>query len=279
MGRIVKYLSFILLGVISYIGSLAAQTKEINQLDNNGKKTGIWVVKRSDGTIKYRGLFEDGKPKNKLYRYHKNGKLKCVLDFANNDADTVMVSFYDTLGVKATTGRYVQKKKDGTWKVYESGRLLIATLQFKKNVLDGVARTYYNNGSIKSVAQWKEGKLSGNKFEYYKGGEIRSRSQYKDGIEFGIHRELYRDEKVRFEGNIENGLKQGIWRYYDPKGNLKCELHYIDDILQNPEELDKLTELEIPTKEESKKRFIDPKDFIYNPMQYIQQINHMHKGY
>ncbi|QZT36711.1 toxin-antitoxin system YwqK family antitoxin [Halosquirtibacter xylanolyticus] len=255
-----------------------AQHEDINQLDDNGKKNGVWVVKRKNGTLKYRGLFKNGHPSDKLYRYNEDGKLKCIMNYSLG-GDTVDAIYYYPKGTKSATGRYINRKKTGAWKMFLKDGNVSSVLNFKRNQLHGISKTYYDNGNMKSLSKWQDGKLSGTKFEYYKEGALLSKSQYKDGIEFGIHRELYRDGKVRFEGSIENGMKQGAWRYYDVKGELGCELQYNDDKLLNPEELDKLSELVIPTKEDTKNKYTDPKDFIYNPMEYIHRVNKMQKSY
>ncbi|MDC1105143.1 toxin-antitoxin system YwqK family antitoxin [Prolixibacteraceae bacterium] len=263
-------------GGIAY--KTTAQNTEINQVDTNGQKTGVWLVKRPNGTTKYRGRFKNGHPTDKLYRYDENGKLKCVMNFSLG-GDTVDASFYYPKGTQSAMGRYINKKKMGTWKMFQENGKLSSILNFTNNQLDGISKTYYDNGNMKSLSKWNNGKLEGNKFEYYQEGALLSKSQYKQGIEYGVHRELYRDGKVRFEGNLENGMKQGSWRYYNTKGEPGCELQYKDDKLLNPRELDKLSELEIPTKEESQNKFTDPKDYMYNPMEYIHRVKKMHQNY
>ncbi|QZE14609.1 toxin-antitoxin system YwqK family antitoxin [Halosquirtibacter laminarini] len=248
-----------------------AQKQGINQCDKNGLKTGEWIAKRENGSIKYKGYFTQGHPVGKLYRYYPDGKTKAILDFSIT-GDTTQAFFIYPNGKKAAQGEYIKKKKNGTWRTFATSGQVISVLNFKDNQLDGTAKTFYENGNLKTMSIWRDDNLNGNKFEYYKEGALLSRSQYKNGIEFGIHRMLYRDGKVRFEGSVEQGLKQGPWRYYKTNGELQCELRYKDDKLLNPETLEGISQDIIPTKEESKNKALDPNDFKYNPMEYIQSI-------
>ena len=55
-----------------------------NQLDPSGKKYGWWKKYYPDGTLMYKGFFNNDSPRGMLIRYFENGKKKALMEFSDD---------------------------------------------------------------------------------------------------------------------------------------------------------------------------------------------------
>jgi hypothetical protein len=85
------------------ISSGFAQTTAVNQLDGNGKRTGVWISYYPNGKIKYKRKFLAGFPIDTLTRYYQDGQTKAILV---NQPGTKIYSakLYDEDGLLRATG-------------------------------------------------------------------------------------------------------------------------------------------------------------------------------
>ena len=107
-----KYLVILLL----YSVSLFAQ--EINQIDANGKKHGIWKgVYEQSKRPRYEGTFDHGKEIGifKFFDDTNAGTVIATRDFNSKDNSCYTI-FYNQKGNKVSEGKLVNKLYVGEWK-------------------------------------------------------------------------------------------------------------------------------------------------------------------
>ncbi len=73
---------FLLVFFLSFFSLFTlAQEKSLNQLDLQGRKTGLWKTYYDNGKLQYESRFENGYPVGTMKRYYPGGILKAELNF------------------------------------------------------------------------------------------------------------------------------------------------------------------------------------------------------
>lgn len=131
-----KHFSLLLLLMMATTFNLMAQD-DVNQMDENGRRQGLWIRHPENGQMGFKGFYKDGLP---------NGEFV----------------YFDAQGRTLAKGCYVNKKKDGKWQyfnVIDDSPLLVET--YKSGVLDGLYEEYYPNGTIKVRGKYTAGTRTG----------------------------------------------------------------------------------------------------------------------
>lgn len=196
---------------ILLINTNAQNDVEINQTNPSGEKHGRWAKKYTNGNLKYEGKFENGVPVGEFKRYNEKGKLTSTLLYSDNGAKAA-AHLYE-MGRTIATGQYLNKKKDGLWKIYDKMEMLLTEEEFKKGVKNGESKEYHSNGSVRIEKIYADGVLSGLFKEYYKNGQLKLKKTFIEGNPDGIFM-LFHDNGVpRVIGNYNSGIKNGSWKY------------------------------------------------------------------
>ena len=72
-------MKFFLLFLLAFSFSVNAQ--DINLLNSNGKKQGVWKKTYENGKIRYTGTFNNDVPVGIFYYYYKSGELQLEKEF------------------------------------------------------------------------------------------------------------------------------------------------------------------------------------------------------
>ena len=78
-----------------------------------------------DGTLRYEGYFRAGKPAGEMKRYYPDGKLQARMVYRG---DTVEAVLYSRKSDCCMRGKYVGRKKQGTWEYFKNDCLLMKDL-------------------------------------------------------------------------------------------------------------------------------------------------------
>jgi antitoxin component YwqK of YwqJK toxin-antitoxin module len=194
--------------------NLWAQT-EINQLDAQGKRHGIWKKLYQNGNLRYIGQFEHGKEVGTFKFYPITGeKHPMVIKKFNKTTDLATVEYYSTKGVLESTGQMSGKKRIGQWTYFfADGKTVMSIENYKDGLLDGELKIFYKSGKLTELSHYKNGKKHGNSLRYSDEGVLMENLTYKDGVIHGPA--VIYDEKgeVFARGSYENGIKAGIWEF------------------------------------------------------------------
>lgn len=203
-------LSFVI--TILFFTTVSAQ--KLNQLNANGKRTGIWQKNYDNGDIRYKGQFKNGKEVGTFSFYKEGSPYPVIVKVFSAVSDTATVKFYSKSRVK-TKGKMIGKKRIGKWIYYFSdGKRLFSEENYADGKLNGLLKNYYSNGKLTEVSEYKNGKKHGNSKIYTEDGILIEDVNYVTGVLSGEAKYFDLKGVIKEKGLYENGNRKGKWEYY-----------------------------------------------------------------
>lgn len=197
--------------------------QDINKLDENGKKHGLWKgIYEESKRPRYEGIFDHGKEVG-MFRFFDDTKAGTVIatrEFNTKDNSCYTI-FYNQNKHKVSEGKVVNKQFDGDWKYYHEDLPSVMTLEHYANgKLDGVRKVYYKSGEIAEETNYKNGIKNGAYKSYAENGVVMEESVFKDGEYDGPT--IYRnpENQITGQGLYKKGKKVGMWKMME-KGKMK----------------------------------------------------------
>lgn len=214
-----------------------AQKEQINQLDENGKKHGVWKkYYKEPKQLRYKGQFEHGKEVGTFTFYKNNKKHKPVATKTYKPHnDTVFIKFFSDKGYLITKGYLIDKKNVGKWIYYRKNnkKQVMMTENYRDGKLDGVKNIYFSNGKLTEEINYKNGKKDGDHKIYGENGQLIQQYHYVDNVLQGYSKVYDAKGNVISEGKYKNGKRDGNWRFYT-KGKLDSIQKYpLKKIIEN----------------------------------------------
>lgn len=209
--------------LLSLLISISVFAQDINKLDENGKKNGLWKgFYEGSKRPRYEGAFEHGKEIGtfKFYDDTKAGTVIATREFNAKDNSCYTI-FYNQNKNKVSEGKVVNKQFEGEWKYYHEDMPLIMTLELYVNgKLNGIRKVFYKSGEIAEETTYRDGIKNGAYKSYAENGVVLEESIYKNGEYDGqaIYRNV--DNQIAAQGLFKNGKKVGMWKML-VKGKLK----------------------------------------------------------
>lgn len=209
--------------LLFFLSGTIVFAQEINKLDENGKKHGLWKgVHEESKRPRYEGTFEHGKEVGifKFFDDTKAGTIIATREFNPKDNSCYTI-FYNQKKNKVSEGKVVNKQFEGEWKYYYEDLPLVMTLEYYKNgKLNGVRKVFYKSGELAEETNYKDGIKDGVSKIYLENGIVVEESFYKNGEYEG--KAVFRtpENKIAAEGIFKNGKKVGVWKILE-KGKLK----------------------------------------------------------
>ena len=182
--------------------------QEINQMDLNGKRHGVWK-KYFEGTkqLRYEGTFDHGKEIGTFKFYCEDCKEQpaVIKEFTSTSA-IAEVKYFTVKAKLVSEGKMDGKLRIGDW------------------------ITYHKKGSgIMTKETYENGKLTDKKYVYYPNGVIAEEASYSTGALNGTSNFYSYDSKLLKELIYLNDLLEGPAVYYDAKGAKLMEGKYVND--------------------------------------------------
>lgn len=232
----VKRLFILIAGILSSI-LLYSQEEAINQVDDNGNRTGLWKKYYENGQLRYEGIFKNGKPTGKLIRYFPEGGISAELIF-HEDGETSWATLYYQSGKKAAEGKYINQEKDSTWNYYSfyNDRLTIKE-DWKMGEKHGFTKKYYDDGKVAEITEWENGLKHGIWEQYYENNQLRLKTIYKEGKRDGDFMSYSPGGLPFIKGQYSDGLMDSTWIYYDEQGNPDITIEFEKGVQQPNAEL------------------------------------------
>lgn len=223
--------------LLSLLISISVFAQDINKLDENGKKNGLWKgFYEESKRPRYEGAFEHGKEIGtfKFYDDTKAGTVIATREFNAKDNSCYTI-FYNQNKNKVSEGKVLNKQFEGEWKYYHEDLPSIMTLELYVNgKLNGIRKVFYKSGEIAEETAYKDGIKSGAYKSYAENGIVLEESIYKNGEYDGqaIYRNV--DNQIAAQGLFKNGKKVGMWKMLE-KGKLKdVNMNYQNIKLKKP---------------------------------------------
>lgn len=190
---------------------------EINQLDTQGKRHGVWK-KFFEGTeqLRYEGTFEHGKEVGEFKFYCESCKNQpmVIKNFSRKEG-VAEVQYFTIKGKLVSKGRMQGKNRIGEWVYYhEKSNNIMTREHYSNGKLDGKIITYYPNGKITQETSYVNGIKQGEDNYYSPEGVLLKNLNYTADQLQGPA--LYFDAygNVVIEGFYKDNKKHGLWKYY-----------------------------------------------------------------
>lgn len=222
-----RHFIFIFFGIF-LISNLAVAQNDINQLDAEGKRHGVWKKTYDNSKqLRYIGNFEHGKEVGefKFYCPACGDKPNVVKNFYGNDGMTD-VKYYTIKGKLVSEGKMKDKDRVGEWLYYQEKSNDVLSREFYKNgKLDGKKTTYYSNGKLTEELNYENGEMLGENNYYSPDGVLLKKLKYVNDQLQGPATYYDANGNVVIEGFYKDGKKHGLWKYYKD-GKVEIEETY-----------------------------------------------------
>lgn len=211
-----NFLLILFFGII--FGNTAATSQnDINQLDEQGRRHGMWKKHYPDSEqLRYEGQFEHGKEIGNFKFYCEDCKSRpSVTKSFQKNSEIVDVKYFTNKGNVLSEGKMKGKERVGEWLYYHTDSKVVMTREnYSNGVINGKTTTYYPNGKITEETEFKNGIKEGENNYYSPDGVLLKKLFYKNDQLDG--RVFYYDSNgdVKIEGNYKDGKKRGLWKYY-----------------------------------------------------------------
>ena len=196
--------------------SMCCKSQE-NRFDEQGRRHGPWKV-NFEGTEKpkFEGNFEHGKEIG-IFKFYKQGFYdhpSAIMEFKEN-MDSVQVIYFTQAGKPISTGKMVERKREGEWLYFhQDSDSIMMRETYRENKLNGLQKTYYPNGQLAEKTAYTGDKKNGECFIYTAKGELTKHLNFKDGLLHGPAVYYNLNGKMTMQGYYDAGKKSGKWKYY-----------------------------------------------------------------
>lgn len=197
--------------------SLYSQSKETNQKNVRGQKTGIWHEYYGETSIlKSKGKYVDGKKDGEFVYYNKkNPQYIIAKRFYKPNSKESLAFYFDKKNDTIAKGYYYKDLKNGEWEFYNDNKLIYKET-YLNNKKHGSVKLYDKNTEVLILEEtYIEGKKNGPYVKYNSEGKKINSGNYKDGKLDG---EIYFYEtntgRISIKGYYKMGIKSGEWNYY-----------------------------------------------------------------
>jgi antitoxin component YwqK of YwqJK toxin-antitoxin module len=206
-------------------------SQDLNQVDNQGRKQGKWVVLYEKSRVpQYEGQFKDGKPYGKFTYYYPSKKVKAIMQFEGIISRSLM---YEEDGTLMAFGKYVNKEKDSVWTHFAPSGHVSYKETYVKGQLDGKKTIYYipedksqKNQQIAQEFHYSKGKLEGEVREYFPSGVLKTEGKYVNENYEGTVKKYHPNGKLMFLERYKNNWKHGWHIGYDENGKETGRRYY-----------------------------------------------------
>ena len=201
--------------LLSFFFTISIQAQKINQLDVNGKRTGVWKKFYDNGKIRYSGQFINGKEVGvfKFYTINSSSQPSIVKKYRKN-SDTALVTFYTGKGTVKTEGKMLGKKRIGKWIYYFFDGEISSEEEYSNGSLNGVLKNYYRNGKLTEETAYQFGKKHGVSKIYTNAGILIENVSYVAGKLEGEGKYYDLKGDLKEKGIYKNGKRVGKWEFY-----------------------------------------------------------------
>jgi antitoxin component YwqK of YwqJK toxin-antitoxin module len=236
-----KNIIFLVLLISCFSLFTLAQDNNLNQLNDQGQKTGLWKVYYDNGKLQYESNFENGYPVGKMKRYYPGGILKAEMNFSDEGKIAYAKLYYKT-GKPAAEGKYINNVRDSTWIFYSfiNGRVALKE-DYSQGEKDGLSFRYYDDGKIAEKMMWENGKKNGTWEQFYENGNLRLKGNHRNDLREGSFETYSYNGFPSIKGQYKNGVMDGTWKYFQDEGAISAKVksdNYESNQKKSPGELD-----------------------------------------
>tara|TARA_B100000809_G_C15138940_1_gene532023 strand:+ start:1403 stop:2083 length:681 start_codon:yes stop_codon:yes gene_type:complete len=198
--------------------SVGFSQNEINKLDSQGKRHGIWKKNFTDSEqVRYEGEFDHGKEIGVFKFYCEECETTPSMTKLFNENDVISeVKYFSEKGKLISEGNMKGKVRIGLWIYYHNGTKIIMTNEnYNNGELNGKKSTFYKTNVLAEEINYSNGIKEGKNIYYsltgiilknlnYLNNELQGEAKYYDAL-----------GNIVLEGAYKNGKKNGVWKTYE----------------------------------------------------------------
>jgi len=192
-----------------------AISQEVNKVDENGNKTGVWTKKYPNGRLRYKGEFKNGKEVG-TFRFYNNttSSIPHIVKEYSDNGNYSYIKFFNRDGNVKTEGKMIERKREGKWVYYFTNGNVFSEEYYKNGKLDGVLKNYYANKNVTEETAYKNGLKNGVSKIFTESGVLIEEVVYVDGKLNGPAKYFDLKGVIKESGNYKNNNRDGKWEYY-----------------------------------------------------------------
>ncbi len=207
-----------LVTILNYRNNILINSEEINRLNGEGKKHGVWKTFHMNNQLKSESYYENGLLEGLYKEFDNRGQLLRHLRYSQ--------------GVLVSEKMEIQEVVKFQKEFYPNGKLQKAG-SFMDTIPVGIHRFYKEDGIIELAKEYDEtgfriaeglldesGKKTGSWTEFYPDGTIKAKGSYKEGKKSGEWIFYFMDEKIEQRGFYSNDRLHGKWTWYYDTGEI-----------------------------------------------------------
>ncbi len=202
-----------------------------NHTDVHGLRQGKWIGTYSNGAIRYKGQFRDGKPYGTFSYFYPAGMLKARMTYSDTGRIAHLKSF-QLNGKPMAEGKFINHKKDSTWLYFSDvdGKLVLEE-NYKTGIKQGETIVFYpSTGKPSELTNYKNGHKNGRWLKYFPDGKISTSGTYVNDTLQGPFRVYDINGKLLMQGQYKNALQEGVWMTYDSLGVIQKKVIFHNGI-------------------------------------------------
>ena len=174
--------------LICLLTSTMIFSQEVNKIDAQGKKDGLWKgVYEESKRPRYEGTFDHGKEVGKFVFFDdtKAGTIIATREFNSKD-DSCYTIFFNQKGNKVSEGKLVKGKLEGVRKVFYPNQKIAEETTYKNGIKNGPYKKYAENGIVFEESSYKDNEFDGPAIFRNDANVVVSKGLYKNGKKVGI---------------------------------------------------------------------------------------------
>ncbi|MFD1315908.1 toxin-antitoxin system YwqK family antitoxin [Namhaeicola litoreus] len=190
---------------------------EVNKLNKDGEREGVWEKYYDNNRLRYRGTFKNGKEVG-TFKYYSaaSSEHPVIIKEFDSNSDIADVKFYTEAGVLESEGKMKGKDRIGKWTFYHTdGKSVMSEENYVNGKLEGSYKTFFQDGSPTEIANYKNGLLDGNYKKYAIKGHLIYDFNYKNGKLNGLATYYSRrtGDLIK-KGPFKDDERVGTWENY-----------------------------------------------------------------
>lgn len=239
-----------IISVLRFRNNNLIEKEEINRMDEDGKKNGIWKEFYKNDILKEEKTYLNGKLDGYVKLYNEEGKLISAIKYENGevnlqgkdiDIDVEIKEEYDKNDNLIFQGSYKKDIPIGVHRYFDKRGNVVSSKTYDINgnlIADGIVlingkeqgdwKYYYENGNKKAVGTYNNGKKSGKWSYYYKNGRIQQIGSYSAGRLTGIWQWYYETGELLKEEYYIYGKLDGEAIEYSELGSIISKGNYVE---------------------------------------------------
>ncbi|MFT5600023.1 MAG: antitoxin component YwqK of YwqJK toxin-antitoxin module [Flavobacteriales bacterium] len=231
-----------------------AQSDTLNQVDENGKKAGYWIITGGINATSGYGVedkIEEGEYKRSRKmgvwtKYHSNGNIKSKAEYTNGRASGPFETYFET-GVLEEKGTWKGGRYQGGYEMfYPDGSPRQKKTFNESGATEGTVTLWHPNGQKEIEFETINGQENGTATWWYENGDKKKEQTFTNGVSNGPAKEFAREKpkyvdpdkkpvkkgpKITGKFNGNSGLDDCYGKTYDNDKNILMDGCFKDDRL------------------------------------------------